>query len=166
MPGNIAADEVAQFGNKVLDRFQNPFLRHLWLNITFQCTTKMRMRNVGVLKKYHELHKTAPLRMATGFAAYLMFMRPVKTEGKTYYGVINGNYYPINDERAQFFYDLWQRETDPSRIVSSVLGNEKLWDTDLNKLTPFVNAVTTIFTDMLNNGVRFKNIVATTAINQ
>lgn len=44
--------------------------------------------------------------MATGFAAYLLFMRPVKVEGNTYYGVINENYYPINDEQAKFFLRL------------------------------------------------------------
>jgi tagaturonate reductase len=115
----------------------------------------MRMRNVGVLKKYHEVHKAAPIRMATGFAAYLLFMRPVKVEGNTYYGVINENYYPINDEQAKFFYDLWQRESDPSKIVATVLGNEKLWETDLNKLGPFAEAVTKIFAGMSKTGVQF-----------
>jgi tagaturonate reductase len=166
MPGNISSKEVAQFGTKVLDRFQNPFLRHLWLNITFQCTTKMRMRNVGVLKRYHELHEGAPVRMATGFAAYILFMRPVRADGKIYYGSLNGNLYPINDEHAQFFYELWQREHEPQRIVEEVLGNRKLWETDLNALAPFAEAVTTIFTGMLTDGVQFENLKASTDISQ
>jgi tagaturonate reductase len=166
MPGDISSKEVTQFGTKVLDRFQNPFLRHQWLNITFQCTTKMRMRNVGVLKKYHELHHAAPMRMATGFAAYILFMRPVKIEGKVYYGSLNGNFYAINDEHAAFFYELWQRESDPRQIVKEVLANQRFWETDLNALTPFAEAVTKIFTDMMNNGVQFKKLRASTDISQ
>jgi tagaturonate reductase len=166
MPGNISSKEITQFGTKVLDRFQNPFLRHLWLNITFQCTTKMKMRNVGVLEKYDELHNAAPIRMAAGFAAYILFMHPVKLEGKVYYGAVNGNDYPINDEQAGFFYELWQRESNPSKIVAAVLGNEKFWETDLNKLKPFTEAVTEIFAEMMTNGVQFKKLKASSDVTQ
>jgi tagaturonate reductase len=166
MPGNISSKDVDQFGTKVLDRFQNPFLRHLWLNITFQCTAKMKMRNVGVLKRYHELHETAPRRMATGFAAYILFMRAVKLEGKVYYGSLNGNFYPINDEHAGFFYELWQRESQPQQIVKEVLANQRLWETDLNALAPFAEAVTKVFAGMLENGVQFKKLKASTDISQ
>lgn len=166
MPGDISSTDINRFGTKVLDRFQNPFLRHLWLNITFQCTTKMRMRNVGVLKRYDELHKRAPVRMATGFAAYILFMRAVKFDGKVYYGSLNGNFYPINDEHAQFFYELWQRAPGPQQIVKEVLANRRLWETDLGALAPFAEAVTTIFTGMLNNGVQFRKLKAGTDILQ
>ncbi|HYC29302.1 MAG TPA: tagaturonate reductase, partial [Chitinophagaceae bacterium] len=38
-----------EFGAKVLDRFRNPHIRHRWMNITMQYSSKMKLRNIPVL---------------------------------------------------------------------------------------------------------------------
>ena len=43
-----------------------------------QLYTKLEMRVVQVLQRYAELYKTVPEHFALGFAAYIVFMHPVK----------------------------------------------------------------------------------------
>ena len=158
MPANVPSQQINDFGTKVLDRFSNPYLRHLWLNITFQCTTKMRNRNLPALKRYHDLHHAAAPCMSMGFAAYILFMRAVKKENGTFYGSLDGRQYAINDDHAEFFYELWQQESSPAQIVRRVLGNDKLWGEDLNALAPFAAAVENILEKMISEGVQFKKL--------
>jgi tagaturonate reductase len=134
IPFEMPAQEIREFGLKVLDRFKNPFLEHQWLAITMQYTSKMVMRVVPVLKKYNELYNRPPEFISLGLAAYILFMRPVKREGDKYYGMYNGQQYPINDDRASYFFDLWQNNTLET-IVKSLFSDKLLWNEDLNRLT-------------------------------
>ena len=154
IPQDIDEEEKKRFGKKVLDRFSNPFLQHQWLNITLQNTTKMRMRNMPVLKVYAARQNVVPIRMATGFAAYILFMRGVKSENGQFYGLRKGEYYRINDDHAAYFYNLWQElGYDPARLVSHVLQDTALWEYDLDSYGAFRHAVVERLSSMLKNGV-------------
>jgi tagaturonate reductase len=154
IPFPIPDPEKKEFGLKVLDRFRNPFLQHQWLNITFQCTTKMRMRNLPVLIKYQEMQTTVPVCMAVGFAAYILFMKAVKQEGGYYYGQRGDQYYRINDEHAPFFYEVWQNHSAVKDIVEKVLGNTDLWGVDLSAYNQFRATVAQYLGTMTANGVK------------
>lgn len=140
IPANVADDEAEAFGNQVLDRFANPFLNHQWISITMQYTSKMKMRVIPVLQRYFSIYETVPQYMAKGFAAYILFMKAVKSNGNIYEGEFNGKAYPINDDKAAYFYELWQKHGEAG-IVKAVLGDKTLWDADLLVLPGFTTAV-------------------------
>lgn len=146
IPYDIPQSEIDSFSAKVLDRFRNPFLQHKWINITLQNTMKMRNRNIPVLLNYEKLHGTSPEYMATGFAGYLLFMKP--------------GHHPINDDQAAYFAGIWQSESTPEKVVNAVLSNASLWGTDLSRYKPFADSVSNKLTSMLTNGVldTIKNI--------
>jgi tagaturonate reductase len=154
IPYAISDPEIQSFCAKVLDRFSNPYLQHRWINITLQNTMKMKMRNVPVLLRYRELYGKAPRFMAIGFAAYLLFMKAVKKDDDKYFGRRNDEYYPINDDRAGYFYQLWKEFDSSLEIVDIFLANRQLWGEDLSEFVPFANAVKENLASMLNNGVR------------
>ena len=140
IPFTIAEDEKKAFGLKVLDRFRNPYLQHQWLSITMQYSSKLAMRVLPVLNKYYELFKKPPELITMGFAAYILFMRPVKKETEKYYGMLNNQFYLINDDRASEFFGLWD-EGLTDLVVNRVLSNVGLWGTDLTLLDGFENLV-------------------------
>ena len=140
IPFAIPEDEKKAFGVKVLDRFRNPYLQHQWLSITMQYSSKLAMRVLPVLNKYYELFKKPPELISMGFAAYILFMRPVKKESEKYYGILDNQYYLINDDRASEFFGLWD-ESLADVIVNRVLSNTGLWGTDLTLLEGFANSV-------------------------
>ncbi|WP_428655151.1 tagaturonate reductase [Runella sp.] len=142
-----------RFGMQVIDRFRNPHLNHQWLSITLNYSSKMKMRNVPTLLRYYEVFNCVPEYFSLGFAAYLHFMKPVAKEVFVYFGERDGQLYPIQDEKADYFYQQWQQNT-PAKLVDVVLQNKNLWDTDLTLLPGFAQSVTENLENMLENGVK------------
>jgi tagaturonate reductase len=140
IPYPIDENEKYNFGLSVLERFRNPYLQHQWLSITMQYSSKLSMRVLPVLYKYYELFKKPPELISMGFAAYILFMRPVKKESGKYFGVLDNQYYLINDDRAEHFHGLWD-ESSVDIIVNKVLSNQELWSDDLTGLGGFALSV-------------------------
>jgi len=151
IPVAIPEDEKRAFGVKVLDRFRNPYLQHHWLSITMQYSSKLAMRVLPVLNKYYELFKKPPELISMGFAAYILFMRPVKKESGKYYGMLDNQFYLINDDRVSEFFGLWD-EGLADVIVNAVLSNTGLWGTDLTLLEGFTNSVTKKIKGFIRSG--------------
>ncbi len=140
IPYELPMQDAKDFGIQVLDRFRNPHIQHQWISITMQYSSKMKMRDIPVLLRHYELQGSAPERFALGFAAYLLFMKVVKWENKVAYGEIRGQFYPINDDRTEYFYEVW-RNNPADKVVDIVLSDEQLWGADLSGLKGFPEAV-------------------------
>ncbi|MBC8033880.1 MAG: tagaturonate reductase [Chitinophagaceae bacterium] len=151
IPYQLPAGRAREFGLQVLDRFRNPHLEHQWISITMQYTSKMKMRNIPVLLKYYETHDSVPGYIALGFAAYLLFMKADKKEGDKYHGLSMGQFYPINDDKAAYFYELWQLHT-PDELADVVLRDESVWGTDLTQLSGFAVAVKENLRSLIEQG--------------
>ena len=144
----FAVDEKVgqRFGMQVLDRFRNPYLEHRWLSIAVQGTAKMQMRNVPTLLHYYQQHQAVPHYVALGFAAFLLFMRNVAGQGEAH-----GQPYAIQDDRADYFADLWARLA-PAELVPAALHNVALWGADLSRLPGFADCVTRYLNQLLTEG--------------
>lgn len=153
IPYPVDAAQARDFGLKVLDRFRNPHLNHLWISITMQYSSKMKMRCIPVLLRHYEEKDTVPQLFALGFAAYLFFTRPVVEKDGKYYGENNGAQYPIQDDMAERFYKRWQ-QLSPSGIVNNVLGDEAYWGTDLRILPGLEESVSRKLLLMMQEGAR------------
>ena len=152
IPYPIPEKDAQQFALDVIDRFSNPSIDHQWISITLNYTSKLKMRIVQVLKRYHELYNAVPQNMVTGFAAWLLFMKPVKKEGNIYFGEHNGQAYPIKDEMAAYFFNHWQN-LSPEDLVKTVLSDEALWDTDLTAISNFNELVTEKLLHIMEHGM-------------
>ncbi|MBO0931772.1 tagaturonate reductase [Fibrella aquatilis] len=167
VPSDSLGDEgpaaVKAFAHEVLDRFKNPFNEHFLLNITLQQTAKMALRNVPNLQRAVAHFGHVPDRMAICFAACLLFMRVHRqTDEGEYLGEIKlqkGDLvYPIRDEQAAYFMAQWLH-VDPTKagsvtaLVTAVLSNTTLWQTDLTTLPGFSKQVASNLFKMLNEGV-------------
>ena len=118
-----------------MERFSNPFIHHHWLNIATNATQKMSVRVIPMFIRYVEKFNAVPDYLTTCFAAYLLFMKPVRAEKGIYYGNCNETEYIINDSNAAYFYSAWKNKKIP-QFVHDVLSNSALWHTDL---TLYVN---------------------------
>jgi tagaturonate reductase len=152
IPYPVPAEAAGQFSRQVLDRFRNPHIRHQWISISLSYTAKLKLRVIPVLLRYYEVKGQAPALMALGFAAYLRFMRGVEADNGKYYGRLQDQAYPINDDQAAWFYQLWQQA--PDRLVDTVLQNQDLWGLDLTTLPGFAQAVKKNLTLIEQEGVR------------
>ncbi|MDN3548449.1 tagaturonate reductase [Mucilaginibacter aquaedulcis] len=151
IPYQIKHEVAADFGSKVLDRFRNPNIRHEWLSISMQYSTKIKMRVIPLLLNHYKQSITPPESMALGFAAFIRFMRvTVNAEGQ-YTGEVNGQEYKVNDNQAEYFGKVWETG-DTEAVIQNVLKNKDLWDADLSLLPGFKNAVLEQFNRINANG--------------
>lgn len=154
IPYPIELAKAHEFGNQVLDRFRNPAIRHQLIDITVQYTAKMKMRNVPTILQHYQSNDTPQPNVVKGFAAYLLFMKAVETDGKVYYGYRGQEKYPIRCDAAEYFYDQWQRfGYDTNGLVQAVLSDQALWDTDLTALPGFADSIARTLEEYSTNGV-------------
>ena len=144
----ITAEEAAAFANSVINRFSNPFIQHKWLSITLQYSGKMKQRCVPLIIKHYSLTSQPPMLMALGFAAYLLFMKAKSVNNGQYYGESNGESYLIQDDKAEYFYELWQ-QNNTEDVVNEVLSNMALWGADLSALPGFGQAVLVYISELM-----------------
>ena len=153
IPYDMDIKTAQNFGSKVLERFRNPQIKHQWISITMNYSSKMKMRCIPVLLKHYENNETPPELIALGFAAYLCFMKPVLKKGDQYYGEWKGQAYLINDERAEIFYKRW-RELTSVALAQQVLRDHAFWEEDIHALPGFVQSVIDKLNLILNNGMK------------
>lgn len=161
IPYPVDTLKATQFGSEVLDRFRNPYLKHFWISITMQYSSKMKTRCVPMLLKHYENASQPPSRFALGFAAYLLFTKPVGKNEDVYFGEYEGSNYPIKDDRASWFAEKWSN-MEPALVVKEVLRDKEFWGTDLSRLPGFEDRVIFFLVEMLHAGVRktFQSLMA------
>lgn len=151
--------QTATFAQDVLDRFANPSIEHKLISITFQQSSKMNARNVQTLLRYHEAKGLLPDMLVLGFAATLLFLKPAKTENGRFQGQRKDGFYDITDDNAAIFAAHWgpvkkQDWSELSAMVHNICADGRLWETDLNNIPGFADAVTDHLAGMLQTGVK------------
>jgi len=112
----------------------------------------MKMRNIHLLQHHYDLHDSAPMYMATGFAGFLLFMKAARKDGSRHYGQRNGVEYEIKDDSADYFYELW-KTNDADQVVDAVLSNNALWEAALDEFPGFGATVKQQLNSMIRKGV-------------
>jgi tagaturonate reductase len=148
---NISVKEAVDFASKVLDRYRNPFIEHQWLSICMNYSSKMHMRNTALLQQYSGKHSSAPALMSLGMAAHILFMRCYQKEDGNFYAGNGVDEYLLSDGNAAWYATAWEKN-GAEKIVETVLGNESLWQTDLNSIKDFTAEVNNWLQQLLSNG--------------
>ncbi|MDB5210554.1 MAG: Tagaturonate reductase, partial [Sediminibacterium sp.] len=149
----ITTEEATIFAQQVIDRFKNPYIEHLWLNITVQYTSKMSMRTVPLVEKHYADGNEVPELMALGFAAFLLFMWSKKEGENQYYGELNGNTYKIQDDKASLLYGQWHSHSEET-VAKSSLQDIGIFGADLAKFPGFAEAVNRYLGILLESGAK------------
>jgi tagaturonate reductase len=124
--------ELKSFSDEVIQRFQNPFIKHELASIALNSVSKYKVRVLPSVLKYYELKNTIPKRLLHSLAALIRF----------YKGTWKGETLPVNDtpEVISIFQDAWLQK-DPKEIAHRILSNTALWDVDLTKMKGAVELV-------------------------
>ncbi len=122
----INREAAETFANDVIDRYNNNFIAHKWLNITLHYSAKMMTRNLLMLNKYLNKYEEMPEHMALGMAAHILFMRCYQDLSGNYYGSINGIAYTINDMEAEIYCNAWQLK-EPTVVIDFIWNYTELY---------------------------------------
>jgi|APTNR8051073442_1049403.scaffolds.fasta_scaffold00003_30 tagaturonate reductase len=138
---DLPQEELLQFADDVVQRFQNPYIKHELITISLNSISKFKIRVIPSILEYLKRNKKLPKRLLYSLAAIIRF----------YKGEWNGSLIPLNDtpEVINFFKEVWKQDNLES-IVAQVLSNATLWGIDLTKVEGMKETITRYLTFIHN----------------
>jgi len=129
---DLPAAELQQFANDVIERFQNPFIRHELISIALNSISKYQVRVLPSVTEYYKRTGKLPVRLLQSLAALIQF----------YKGEHDGTAIPLNDtpEVLAYFKEIW-KSNDPAQVVQKTLARKEFWNEDLTAITGVEAAV-------------------------
>ncbi|MBR4667791.1 MAG: tagaturonate reductase [Butyrivibrio sp.] len=141
---HLDENDLNQFAAAVKDRFNNPFVNHELMSISLNSTSKWKARNMPSFLQYIEKNGKLPVCLTMSLAAYIAFYSNDVQE-LTDKGLVckrpAGNTYTVSDDRWALEFFFAHKDDSEEELVKAVLGNEKMWDQDLNKIEGLTDAV-------------------------
>ena len=129
---DLPVNELKQFANDVIERFQNPSIRHELISIALNSISKFRVRVLPSILEYQKRKGSLPENLVFSLAALLRF----------YKGEWEGKEIPLNDsdDVLEFFKNAWENYEN-GEFVKKVLANESFWGEDLSKIDGLIKRV-------------------------
>jgi len=147
---SLPKDELQQFADAVIKRFQNPFIQHQLLSISLNSMTKYRTRNLPQLLSYIEKFGKLPPHLTFALAALIAFYR----------GERDGQVIPLQDDEIWLvnFKNWWQQvasgELSLHQLVHNVLKQAEHWEQDLTQIPQLVDTVAVQLEMIVEKGMR------------
>lgn len=137
-------EELKNFTEEVLDRFRNPFIRHLLSDIALNSVSKFKVRVLPTILEYFAANDKLPYHLVFGFACLIRF----------YQGNWNDKALPVKDsaEIIEQMNEAWSG-SDLDKTVQQILANEEFWGEDLNKVNGLNEAIVNAIKNIDKNGI-------------
>lgn len=150
----LPQEELENFANAVITRFENPFVKHALLSISLNSVSKWRARCLPSLLGYVERFGRLPEHLTFSIAALLAFYTGSEIRDNALIGHREGKEYEIRDDAnvLAFFRDNSGKGTH--EYVTAYLSREDFHGQDLTKVDELVEAVIKYLDDIRKNGMR------------
>lgn len=130
---DLPQDQMTAFANSVIERYQNPFIRHELMSIALNSTTKFRTRLLPTLQDYAKKTGKLPEHLLFAFAALVEFHKGVRGNEKI----------ALKDDPA--FLDKWAKlwadfNGDYEKLAREALGWKQAWECDMNAIHPEITS--------------------------
>ena len=143
----LPEDELVCFANAVLERFENPFVKHALLSISLNSISKWRTRCLPSLLAYVEKNNTLPPCLTFSLASLLQFYKGTFRE-------CDGKSYTVKDDDDVLAFFRAHQQSENAVLVSDYLSQTDFHGEDLRRITGLEAAVTAHLDRMDCEGVK------------
>lgn len=144
--GTLDMDEndVKSYAEEVMDRFRNPFIKHLLSDIALNSVSKFKVRVLPSILEYYNKNQQLPVNLTFSFACLILF----------YKGNWNDKELPVKDSQdvVGVFASAW-KQSDLHKVVDTVLSNQDFWEQDLTKINGLSQDIVFAISEIEINGV-------------
>lgn len=135
---DLPHDELVQFGNDIIERFKNPYVKHYLMSIALNSMSKYKTRDLPSLTEYLKRKGELPKKLVFSLAALIEFYKGKRGEE---------NIKLADDDHILELYKILWSEYDGSeeglkKLVTAVLEYDKNWGMDLNEIEGLTDAAT------------------------
>ena len=120
-------EELKEFADAVIERFENPFLYHKLLSIALNSISKWRVRVLPSFKGYYEKEGKIPLRLSFSLACLIKMYRAGKIVDGEFKCNFKGREYIMLDDQGvlQLFNSI--SDVSDEQAIDTVLSSELFW---------------------------------------
>jgi len=126
-PAPLPTDELVKFADSVMDRFNNPFIKHQLMSISLNTTSKWKARVLPSLHHYIDKYHKLPKALVFGFTCNLMFG-------------ISGKFEVKDDQEVLDFFNN-NKNLDVNKLALNYTSNVSFWGENLDEIEGFTNMV-------------------------
>jgi Mannitol-1-phosphate/altronate dehydrogenases len=142
---DLPEKELVEFGEAVVERFRNPYVKHFVTSIMLNSFPKFKTRDLPGLKIYLERKGELPAALTLGLAGIISYYKG----GKRGEDVITPN-----DDKAivDLLAELWS-SNDVATVAKGALGAEFIWGEDLNLVPGLTEKITGYLASIQEKGM-------------
>jgi len=135
---DLPHEELVEFADAIIERFQNPYVKHYLMSIALNSMSKYKTRDLPSLTEYLKRKGKLPKKLVFSLAALIEF----------YKGKRGTENIELSDDEdiLELYKNLWSNfdgtKDGLNKIVTSVLAYEKNWGMNLNDIPNLTNEVT------------------------
>jgi len=132
---------LTDFADSVMERFQNPFIKHYLLSILLNSSSKFKARILPSIFGYHKITGELPDTLIFSLASFISLYKKGHIEGNGMRLRRDKGEFILRDDIPilDFFVDTWKQfdgSLDGALVVArAVLGNHTMWGQDLNHVS-------------------------------
>ncbi|MHB8336497.1 MAG: tagaturonate reductase [Ignavibacteriaceae bacterium] len=145
-------EKKLEFAQEIIERFQNPFIKHYLISITLNSISKFKVRVLPSILEYFDMNKQAPEALSFSLASLIWFYRGYSSNKLSKNG--SREFTLKDDEDVMKFFEGLKNITDYDIVVKSVLGNESFWNLDLNKIDGLAEIVSFYYKSIDSIGMK------------
>jgi tagaturonate reductase len=134
---DLPHEELVEFADAIIERFQNPYVKHYLMSIALNSLSKYKTRDLPSLTEYLKRKGTLPKKLVFSLASLIEF----------YKGKRGDEDIELADDEdiLELFKELWEKydgtKEGLNKIVTSVLAYEKNWGSNLNEIPNLADEV-------------------------
>ena len=151
---SLPKEELVAFANAVIERFENPFIKHALLSISLNSTSKWKARCLPSLTGYIEKTGKIPPHLAFSLAALMYFYTGSEIKDSALMGNRNGEEYKILDDAGALEFFAEHSGKDSLEFTKAYLSNSSFFGRDLTEYTGLAETVAGYLEDIRSLGMR------------
>lgn len=145
--------EVKTFADSVMERFENPFIKHSLLSISLNSISKFKARVLPSIKDTLERDGKLPDSLCFSLAALMAFYSGERGDGKLI-AKRGGDTYDIMDDAAVLEFFAQSHSFAPEEFSKALLKRTDFWGEDLTTLPGFAEKVAESLQCIRQKGMR------------
>ncbi|AVK50800.1 altronate oxidoreductase [Clostridium sp. MF28] len=127
---DLPHEELVEFADAIIERFQNPYVKHYLMSIALNSLSKYKTRDLPSLTEYLKRKGTLPKKLVFSLASLIEFYKGKRGDEDIQLA--------DDEEILELFKKLWEKydgtKEGLNKIVTSVLAYEKNWGSNLNEI--------------------------------
>ncbi|MDF2570792.1 MAG: uxaB, partial [Sporomusa sp.] len=153
-------DMLSEFAKSVIERFENPFIKHYLLSILLNSSSKFKTRNLPSLLEYYQQNGTLPEKLVFSLAALITVYKDGIIEGSAMKAFRAAGEFVMKDDIStlEFCTSAWKAYDgsflSTEKVANAVLGNAGIWGTDLNEVPGLAAMVAKYLYQICEHGIQ------------